>query len=563
MRVTNQQQIDLLLRQYQSQQSTFSRVSEHLASGKKVNRPSDEPLAYEQIMKFRNVLNNIDKRLLSVHEGASRLNLSESALANAESILQRSKEIALGQNNGTSSNAERQAISQEVHQLLLSFLDAANTKINDRYLFSGFETQTAPYSLTSVTPSGISPSLTTPDANQGTTTSSIAIQTAASMTGQEYKITFTSATTFDVENVTAGTTTLSSQTYTSGANIDFDGLRVVLTDNPGGPQTGDVFEVPPHNATDATITAGLTPKLTASTANTGATSTSATVFNTATLTGNQYTLTFDTPATTFDVVNTVTGSTVLNNATYTSGANIDFDGIRVVLTDNPGGPAAGDLFTIDPTDPTVLKPDVYEIRFTTSSTFDVVDLSTSQLLSSGNAYTSGNNIEFAGITTVITDGTVSPQAGDLFRVRPNYTYQGDTGSIAIEYEDNKTVSTNIVGSRAFSGPNVDLLDTLQDLEQALVTNTPSDLSAVISNLSTGLDQLTDARADLGSKVNRLDRLTESLQLLSFTTQDERSAVEDTDFAEASAQLATLETNLTASLLTLNQQFQISLLNFLR
>ena len=44
MRVTNQQQIDLLLGQYQGQQVDFSRVSENLASGKKVNRPSDDPL---------------------------------------------------------------------------------------------------------------------------------------------------------------------------------------------------------------------------------------------------------------------------------------------------------------------------------------------------------------------------------------------------------------------------------------------------------------------------------------------------------------------------------------
>ena len=114
--------------------------------------------AFEQIMKFRNVLNNIDKRLLSVHEGASRLNLSESVLASAEQIIQRSKEIALGQNNGTSSAAEREGVAQEVHQLLLSFLDAANTKINERYLFSGFETQTATYALsTSVSASGRSP----------------------------------------------------------------------------------------------------------------------------------------------------------------------------------------------------------------------------------------------------------------------------------------------------------------------------------------------------------------------------------------------------------------------
>ena len=246
-----------------------------------------------------------------------------------------------------------------------------------------------------------------------------------------------------------------------------------------------------------------------------------------------------------------------------------------MLTDNPSGPLGDDEFQItahNPSDATitasistasVLQPNVYEIRFTSTSVFDIVNLTDNQVLSTGNAYTSGANIVFAGITAVITDGTVTPQAGDLFRVRPNYSYQGDTGSIAVEYEDGKTIASNVVGSQVFSGPDVDLFDTLQDLEQALLTNTPSDLATVITRFTTGLDQLTDARADIGSKVNRLDRLAEGLDLLAVTTQGERSAIEDTDFAQAATQLTTLELSLEASLLVLSRQFNISLLNYLR
>lgn len=473
LRITNQQQIDLLNGNVQRIQRDLFRVREALASGKKVNRPSDEPIAFEQIMKFRNVLNNIEKRSLAVSEAASRLNLSESAVGTAETIIQRAKEIALQQRNDTSSAAERQAIAKEVHQLLLSFVDAANTKINERYLFSGFETQTAAFALSSsVSASGRSPSISANDDNTGTTSATVSIQTAGSLTGNKYAITFSDSTTFDVKNLTTGATVLSSQTYTSGANIDFDGLRVVLTNNPSGPLGGDEFQITPHNASDATITASV------STAS-------------------------------------------------------------------------------------ALQPNVYEIRFTSATAFDIVNLTDNQVLSTGNSYTSGANIVFAGITAVITDGTVTPQAGDLFRVRPNYSYQGDTGSIAVEYEDGKTIASNVVGSQVFSGPDVDLLNALQNLEQALLTNTPSDLSTVIGNFTTGLDQLTDARADIGSKVNRLDRLAEGLDLLAVTTQDERSTIEDTDYAEASSQLAMLETNLQASLLTLSRQFDISLLNFLR
>lgn len=560
MRVTNQQQIDLLLGKIQGIQSELLKVREAVASGKSVSKPSDDAAGFEQITKFRTVLDKIDKRLSSINEGVSRLNLSESALSSATNVLQRAKEIALSQRNATSLGAERTAVAQEVSQLLNTFLDSANTQIDGRFLFSGFETQTSPYALTSVTASGRSPVIEANDNNQGSTSATIAVQTASSLTGQEYKITFTSPTAFDVVNVTSGATVLSNQSYTSGGNIDFDGLRTVLTNNPGGPQTGDEFLIPAHNASDATVAAGLTPTITANNGNTGTGTATASVLTIGSLTGNQYTITFDSPATTFDVVNSTTGATVLNNQAYTSGANIDFDGIRAVIS---GAPAAGDVFAVDPTDQTVLKPDPYEIRFTSSAAFDVIDLATGQALSTGNTYTSGSNILFAGITTVVTDGTVSPQAGDVFRVRPNYQYQGDTGSIAIEVEDGKTVAINSVGSQVFSGPDVDIFATLQDLHQALVTNTPADLDSIISSLSTGLDQLTNSRTDLGSRANRLDLVSQGLQLLQFTTQSQRSGIEDADLAKVTSLLTALETNYSASLLVLNRQFDVSLLNYLR
>ncbi len=472
MRVTNQQQIDLLLGSIQRTQSNLARVQEMLASGKKVNRPSDDGRAFEEIVNLQTLLQKIDRRLLSINEGVNRLNTTEGAVSSVDSIIQRAKEIALQEVNATSSAAERKAAAVEVQQLLLSLVDAADSKVNARYLFSGYETQTAPYTLATVTSSADPPAISADPNNQGTTSSTVSIQTAGSLTGDEYKITFTSATTFDVKNQTTGATVLSSQTYASGGNIDFAGLRVVLTNNPSGPLSGDEFTITAHNSSDATVSASVSTQ-------------------------------------------------------------------------------------------SALQPDLYELRFTSTTQFDIVDLTTDQVLSTGNSYTTGANIVFAGITVVVTDGTVSPQAGDVFRARPAYSYQGDTGTIAIEVEDGKTVPINSVGSRVFSGPDVDLFKVFQDLHQALVTNAPADLTAVISSLDTGLDQIVDAQADIGARVNRLDRFEDALELLSLSTQDRRSTLEDADIAKVASDLLALETNLTASLLVLNRQFQISLLEFLR
>ena len=85
----------------------------------------------------------------------------------------------------------------------------------------------------------------------GAAGTSTAISTAASLTMDTYEIQFTSATVFDVVNVTDGTTVLSAQAYTSGATITFDGLDAVITNGTGAPATGDAFTVSAHKGAGA------------------------------------------------------------------------------------------------------------------------------------------------------------------------------------------------------------------------------------------------------------------------------------------------------------------------
>ncbi|MDQ5909017.1 MAG: flagellar hook-associated protein 1, partial [Pseudomonadota bacterium] len=57
------------------------------------------------------------------------------------------------------------------------------------------------------------------------------------------EIRFTSATEFDVFDVTTGTTLQSGVSYTSGGNISANGWTVQVTDGASGPQTGDAFQI--------------------------------------------------------------------------------------------------------------------------------------------------------------------------------------------------------------------------------------------------------------------------------------------------------------------------------
>ena len=557
LRVTSQLQIAVLKQAIMSSQQDVFRVQQEIASGKKLSRPSQNPSGMREVTGIRSFLDITKTRKKSIDLGISRLQLTEDTVGKTTDLILRARELALVARNDTTSAADRILITEEVQQILAGLVDLANARIDGRYIFSGYETQTAAYTLSAASASAVPPVVVVNDNNTGATSTSVAIQTASSLTGHEYSIEFTTQTNFNVIDQTTGVTTLSNQTYASGGNIDFDGLRVVLTNNLTGPLGGDQFTITAHNDSDATVAVGIIPSVTPDATNTGTASASAVSVSTvSSLTGAGYTINFPT-ASTYTVVNNVTSSTVASGA-YSDPTVLAFEGLSVTVT---GSPLAGDSLDVTQTNSS-LRPDIFELRFTSTTTYDVVDLTTNQVLSTGNAYTSGGNIVFSGLTTVVTDGTVAPQSGDVFRVRADYTYQGDTGGIAIEVGDGKTVTTNMVGSQVFSGQLVDLFDTLQDFNEALFTNNTTTLATITTNLDLGIDQLTGATADVGGRTNRLETFKDSIELLSLNLQSRKSFLEDTDLAQAAAELAQFETNLNASLLVLERQFRISLLNFI-
>jgi len=226
MRVTDRQQTQALLTAVQNvRQGIFDR-QEQISSGKRVNRPSDDPAAAERISQFKNTLQTTDRRLFSVNEGIGRLSISESTFVTAGNAIQRGRELAIQARNDTNSDVERANIGKEVNQLFQSLSGLANTQVNGRSIFAGHETQVDPYVLGSVTTSlGAN--------NAGSGTVSGVVSTAAALEPHLYEIQY-NGTNFDVLNLTTGETEVSG----AGSPLAFDGLTVTLG---GAPSAGDVF----------------------------------------------------------------------------------------------------------------------------------------------------------------------------------------------------------------------------------------------------------------------------------------------------------------------------------
>jgi flagellar hook-associated protein 3 FlgL len=72
----------------------------------------------------------------------------DTALSSAGDLIQRANELAIEGANGTLSANDRQAMAQEVSQLIEAMAQDASAKVGDEYIFSGFRVDRAPFQIT-------------------------------------------------------------------------------------------------------------------------------------------------------------------------------------------------------------------------------------------------------------------------------------------------------------------------------------------------------------------------------------------------------------------------------
>jgi flagellar hook-associated protein 3 FlgL len=116
-----------------------------ISSGKRINDPSDDPLAMTRILNYRTKLASIDQYTENIDQGTSWLKATESSIYEVNKQLSRTKELVLSQVSGPASGASRQATAEEVTEIFEHLIQLANARLGERFLFSGFKTDTAPF----------------------------------------------------------------------------------------------------------------------------------------------------------------------------------------------------------------------------------------------------------------------------------------------------------------------------------------------------------------------------------------------------------------------------------
>ena len=99
-------------------QARLTRVQEQVATGKRIMTPSDDPGAAAEIIRLRSELNQVEAYQRNADQAISSLLSEEGAIAGAESMLQRVRELAVqGANDALLSAEDREAIASEIEGL--------------------------------------------------------------------------------------------------------------------------------------------------------------------------------------------------------------------------------------------------------------------------------------------------------------------------------------------------------------------------------------------------------------------------------------------------------------
>lgn len=145
IRVTQSMLNTNMMRNLYKSNNTLDKLQDQLSSGKRINRPSDDPVLVVRSMFYRSSVMEIEQFKRNAEDGLSWIDETDEALNQVTQVLHRVRELTVQGSNGTLEQTSLNAIADEIEQLKAHIGEIANTTIGDRFIFGGTDTKTKPF----------------------------------------------------------------------------------------------------------------------------------------------------------------------------------------------------------------------------------------------------------------------------------------------------------------------------------------------------------------------------------------------------------------------------------
>ena len=126
-------------------QYQLSVLQERLSSGKRINRPSDDPYGLEAVINLRTSHTEIEQFARSATAANQKLVIADESLNGYENVLDRVRTLVTQSLSDTNTQTAKDALATEIEALRGRILSVANSQFAGEYVFGGTRQDTPPF----------------------------------------------------------------------------------------------------------------------------------------------------------------------------------------------------------------------------------------------------------------------------------------------------------------------------------------------------------------------------------------------------------------------------------
>ncbi|CAM3521181.1 flagellar hook-associated protein FlgL [Brevibacillus invocatus] len=145
VRVTQTMLNSNMLRNLNNSMHNMDKLQHMLSSGRKVEKPSDDPVVAARGMFYRSSLMENDQYKRNVDEAQSWMDMTDATMDEMGNIMKRVKELLVYSGDGAVSPEDLKTMGAEIEELKNHMGTLANQQINGKYIFAGTDTNKAPF----------------------------------------------------------------------------------------------------------------------------------------------------------------------------------------------------------------------------------------------------------------------------------------------------------------------------------------------------------------------------------------------------------------------------------
>lgn len=146
MRISTIQTFNRGIADIQRVSNAGNTTQEQISTGRRVLRPSDDPVAATRILQLNQEIAAREQYQRNITSVTNRLSLEDSVLSGVGELLQRVREIAVQLGSGSLSKEDRGFLAEEVNIRQQELLGLLNTKdSNGEFIFAGYKGSTQPF----------------------------------------------------------------------------------------------------------------------------------------------------------------------------------------------------------------------------------------------------------------------------------------------------------------------------------------------------------------------------------------------------------------------------------